>query len=156
MLYLIYIITVHLTHWGRVTHKSTVIGSDNGLSSGWRQAIIWRNAGILLIEPLWTNFSEIFSEIKINPFSFKKMHLKMSSGKWWPFCVGLNVLKSSTRLAFFCVGFVLVYFITTSWHGNIFRISGLLWGEPNGPPVVRLTKGLVSWSFDIFFGVRLN
>ena len=35
------------------------IGSDNGLSPGRRQAIIWTNAGILLIEPLWTNFSEI-------------------------------------------------------------------------------------------------
>ena len=25
-------------------------------------------------------------------FSFKKMHLKMSFGKWRPFCIGLNVL----------------------------------------------------------------
>ena len=43
----------HLTHWGRVTHicisKLTIIGSDNGLSPGRRQAIIWTNAGILLI-----------------------------------------------------------------------------------------------------------
>ena len=42
-----------LTHWGRVTHKCvsklTIIGSDNGLSPGRRQAIIWTNAGILLI-----------------------------------------------------------------------------------------------------------
>ena len=29
---------------------------------------------------------------EIHTFSFKKMHLKMSSGKWWPFCLGLNVL----------------------------------------------------------------
>ena len=29
--------------------KQTIIGSDNGLSPGWRQAIIWTNAGILLI-----------------------------------------------------------------------------------------------------------
>ena len=28
-----------------------------------RQAIIWNNAGILLIEPLGTNFSEILIEI---------------------------------------------------------------------------------------------
>ena len=44
-----------LTHWGRVTHicvgKLTIIGSGNGLSPGRRQAIIWTNAGILLIEP---------------------------------------------------------------------------------------------------------
>ena len=84
-----------LTHWGRVTHicvnKLTIIGSDNGLSPGQRQAIVWTNAGILLIGPLWTNFSEIL--IAIHTFSFKKMHLKMSSGKWRPFCLGLNVLK---------------------------------------------------------------
>ena len=52
-----------LTHWGRVTHKCvgklTIIGSDNGLSPGRHQAIIWTNAGILLSGPLGTNFSEI-------------------------------------------------------------------------------------------------
>ena len=45
-----------LTHWGRVTHicvsKLTIIGSDNGLSPDRRQAIIWTNAGLLLIGPL--------------------------------------------------------------------------------------------------------
>ena len=39
--------------------KLTNIGSDNGLSPGRRQAIIWTNAGMLLIGPLGTNFSEI-------------------------------------------------------------------------------------------------
>ena len=84
-----------LTHWGRVTHlcvsKLTSIASDNGLSPGWRQAIIWTNAGILLIGPLGTNFSEILGEI--HTFSFKKMRLKMSSEKWRPFCPSLNVLN---------------------------------------------------------------
>ena len=78
-----YIRRITLTHWGRVSHiyvgKLTVIGSDNGLSPGRRQAIIWNNAGILLIGPLGTNVSEIL--IEIYTFSFKKMHLKMSSGK---------------------------------------------------------------------------
>ena len=72
--------------------KLTIIGSDNGLSPGRRQAIIWTNAGILLIWTLGTNFSEIL--IEIYTFSLKKMHLKMSSGKWRPFCLGLNVLTS--------------------------------------------------------------
>ena len=83
-----------LTHWGRVTHicvsKLTTIGSDNGLSPGRRQAIIWSNAGILFNWTLGTNFSEILSEI--DSFSFKQMRLKMSSGKWRPYCLGLNVL----------------------------------------------------------------
>ena len=54
----------------------TIIGSDNGLSPGQRQAIILTNAGILLIGPLGTNFNEIL--IKIHTFSFKKMKLKCS------------------------------------------------------------------------------
>ena len=87
-------LSLHITHWGRVTHicvgKLTIIGSDNVLSPGRRQAIIWTNDGILLIWLLGTNFSEILSEI--HSFSFKKMHLKMSSGKGRPFCLGLNVL----------------------------------------------------------------
>ena len=85
----------HLTHWGRVTHicvnKILIIGSDNGLSPDRRQAIIWTNAGILLIGPLGTNFSEIAIEIHIS--LFKKIHLKISSAKWRPFYLGLNVLN---------------------------------------------------------------
>ena len=68
-----------LTHWGRVSHicvrNLTIIVSDNGLSPGWRYAIIWTNAGLLLIGPLGTNFSEILIEIQTS--SFKKMHLKV-------------------------------------------------------------------------------
>ena len=71
--------------------KLTIIGWDNGLSPGRRQAIISTNAGILLIRPLGTNFSEIW--IEIDTFSLKKMHLKMLSKKWRPFCLGLNVLN---------------------------------------------------------------
>ena len=87
-----------LTRWGRVTHicvsKVTIIGSDNGLSPGRRQAIIWTNAGIFLIGPLGTNFSEIL--IRIQTFSFKKMHWKMSFAKRRPFSLGLNVLIRPT------------------------------------------------------------
>ena len=46
----LYVIALSLTHWGRVTHicdcNLTIIGSDNGLSPGRHQAIIWTNAGI--------------------------------------------------------------------------------------------------------------
>ena len=83
-----------LTHWGRVTHicvrKIIIIGSDNGLSPDRRQAIIWTNAKILVIGPRGTNFSDIL--IGIQAFSFKKMHLKMSSAKWRPVCLDLNIL----------------------------------------------------------------
>ena len=68
------------------------IGSDNDLLPGQCQAIIWTNARILLTEPVGTNFSEIL--IRIQALSFKKMHLKMSSAKWHPFCLSLNVLNA--------------------------------------------------------------
>ena len=65
---------VVLTHWGRMTHiclsKLTSTVSDNGLSPGRHQAIVWTNTGILLIGPLGTNFSEIL--IGIRTFWFKK------------------------------------------------------------------------------------
>ena len=80
--------------WEFKTQKLPLDGTlDNGLSPGRRLAIIWANAGVLLIGPLGTNFSEI--SVEIYTFSLKKMHwiLKMSSGKWRPFCFGLIVLS---------------------------------------------------------------
>ena len=84
------------THWGRMTHicvdNLTITGSDYGLSPARHQAILWTNAGILLIGPLGTKFSEVL--IKIHTFSFKKMHLKMLSGKWQPFFLASMCLCS--------------------------------------------------------------
>ena len=63
------------------------------------QAIFWTNAGLLLVRPLGTIFSEIL--IKIRNFSFTKMHLKISSAKWRsPFVRGgdeLKITATSTR-----------------------------------------------------------
>ena len=91
-----------------VIGELTIIGSDNGLSPGRRQAIIWTNAGILLIGPLGTDFRENF--IGIQTFSFKKMHLKISSGKWRPFCLGLNVLRNgsviTSQRSHGCISFI--------------------------------------------------
>ena len=78
--------------------KQTIIGSENGLSPGRRQAIIWTNAGVLLIGTLGTNFNEILIEIR--KFSFKKMGLNVSFAKWQSFCLGLNVLKHSPESNF--------------------------------------------------------
>ena len=118
---------VKLTHWGRVTHicvsNLTIIGSDNGLSPDRRQAIIWTNAGILLIRTLGTNFSEILSEI--HAFSFKKMHLKMSSAKWRLFRLGLNEL----RVVYFYTRRVGPSFLSPcvdwwkgTWHGELLYV----------------------------------
>ena len=114
-----------LTHWGWVTHicvsKSTIIASDNGLSPDRRQAIIWNNHGILLIWSLGTNFSEFL--IEIHSFSFKKIHLKMSSGKWRPFCLGLNVLKYFTILVGWCSVFCPYYVQGVPWSRQRWEIT---------------------------------
>ena len=66
--------------------KLVIIGADNGLSP----AVIWTNDRTLVFLPYGTNFKEIL--IAFHTFSFRQMHLKMSSGKWQPFCLDLNVL----------------------------------------------------------------
>ena len=70
--------------------KLTIISSENYLSPGRRKAIIWTNHLILLMRTIGTNFSETLN--KILTFSFKKMHLKMSSAQWRQFYLGFNVL----------------------------------------------------------------
>ena len=107
-------IVINLTHWGRVTHmcvsKLAIIGSDNGLSTDRRRSFIWTNVGILLIWHLGTNFSEI--TIEIYTFSYKKMHLIMSSGKWRSFRLGLNVLTwgRCVSAGVKCVSHIFVWF----------------------------------------------
>ena len=73
------------------SEKPISIASDNGLSLGQHQAIIWTKAWILVIRPLWTNLNEIL--IEIYTVSYKKIHFKMLSGRWWPYCLGLSVLN---------------------------------------------------------------
>ena len=55
--------------------KSTIVGSDNDLSPGRRQAIICTNDGILLIRPVGTNFNELLSS-KFKYFHRRKYALK--------------------------------------------------------------------------------
>ena len=76
------------THSDRVTHTCVSIASDNGLSPIRRQAISWTNVD-LPNGHLVMHFSEIL--VKIRKLPFKKMHLKMTSAKWRPPCLGLHV-----------------------------------------------------------------
>ena len=83
-----------LTHWGRVMHicvcKLIIIGCDNGLLLGRCQAIIWANAGILLVTPSGINFIEISSEIQ--HFHSIKCIWKCCLQNDGHFVSGLNVL----------------------------------------------------------------
>ena len=109
--------------------KLSIIDSDNGLSPSRRRAIIRTNAGILSIGPLGTNFSDIL--IEIHTFSLKKMHLKMSSGKWRPYCLGLHVLKRqmSTKTSSPASRLFVQQFAQVDTKGNI--------RAPHGRPSVK-------------------
>ena len=70
---------LELTRWGRMKHIRVtaasvnwdIIGSDNGLSPGRLQAIIWTNDGILLIWPLGTKL-----QWNVNQNSYISIHQK--------------------------------------------------------------------------------
>ena len=159
-----------ISYWGRVTlicvGNLTIIVSYKGFSPVRCQAIIWPNAGMLLIWPWETKFNEI--SIKIHTFSFfRKMAAILSrsllfSGK------SAYVLASSP----WCVSWVIFYFITsfdihglflhvgincmmTLSYGNIFRVTGPLCGEFTGPGEFP-TQRSVTRSFDVLFDLRLN
>ena len=114
--------------------KLTIIDSDNGLSPERHQAIIWTNVGILLIRTLGTNFSEILSEIQT--FSFKKMPLKMSSAKWRPFCLGLNVLRRIWGFAcpVYCKARHLMSSYTEHWNRTLTH-----WGRDKMDAILQTT-----------------
>ena len=107
-----------LIDWGRATRicvgNLTITSSDNCLSPGRRHAIIWTDAGILLIGLSKTDFNEIihFHSRKFENVPWQQgswgQHgahlgptwprwapctlLSGSSGRWRPFCLGLHVL----------------------------------------------------------------
>ena len=140
-----------------------------------RQTISWTNAGIPLIGPLETSFSEIWS--KYNNFSFKKMNLKMSLAKCLAFCLGLIMstvndwinpclvnretyrwlIDRLIAVLFFTVShdFHTESSIMTSSNGNISALLAFYAG--NSPVTGEFhTKRPVRRSFDVFFDLRLN
>ena len=96
--YFVFLFPLFLTHWGRVTHicfgELTIIGSDNGLSPGWRQAIIWTNAGALSIGPLGNFYRNSYFFIQENKFDF--VVCEMAAILSWHQCVN----PSSTGLVY--------------------------------------------------------
>ena len=117
------------THWGQVVHicvsKLTIIGSDNGLPPDRRQAIIWTNAGILLIRTLGTNFSEILGETHFHSRKCiwkwrlrKGVYLDSASVSWRELCyyhyprsgmvIGSWQLMTCGMLDSQCIGFMSV------------------------------------------------
>ena len=134
--------TVFLTHWGRVKHlcvsKLTIIGSDNGLSPGRRQAIVWTIAWILLIGPLGTNFSEIskFIHFHFQGNVFENVVWKMAAILSRPQCVDIT-----THTVMQCMGTVITYVIYGSMCDMYFHSLDSFTGiRPNTVPVKRSHK----------------
>ena len=101
-----------LTHWGRMAYicvgKLTIIVSDNGLSPGRRQAIVWTNAEILLIGRPRTYFIEILIEIQIFPLTnmLENAVCEMLSILSRPQCVLKRNLQKNIHVWNYCMNTV--------------------------------------------------
>ena len=85
-----------LINWGRVTHIC-VSKINHHWSREW--FVAWSAPSHYLnqcwIIVHWNLKNKLQWNLnKICTFTFKKMHLKMSSVKWRPFCLGLNMLRT--------------------------------------------------------------
>ena len=80
-----------LTHWGRVAH---ICVSKLSLVQIMACRMAAASDSLLSIGTSRINNREIV--IEFQTFSFKKMHLKISSAKWRLSCLGLNVLENDT------------------------------------------------------------
>ena len=124
------------THLPQVSVNQVSIGSNNGLSPGRCQGIIWTNDGIMLFGPLGINFGEILIHCR-NPIRHpaSSYHLKdkymNSIGK----TVGIMNYSSSgalncwclIRITFwfsilFCIFNIKLTFLTLVWHRTEHRI----------------------------------
>ena len=133
-----------LTHWGRVMHicvsKLNIIASDNGLSPGQHQAIIWTNAGILLIKPSGTNFSEILIRIQI--FSFTKNVLENVVCKMAFILCRSQCVKSSVSMVFIDLDNALSNYWIHNNRTNIFHFKNM----KHSPPAHKLSQQL-TWLY---------
>ena len=98
--------------------NQTIIGSDNQ-----HRCIV-----------NWTLGNKLRWNIDGNAnISFKKMHWKMSSVKWWPSFLGLNVLSDT------CMCQWLVYVVSSVWHQAItWNIADVLTCIPMGTAFVEI------------------
>ena len=89
--------SIWLTHWGPVTHicvgNVTIIGSDDGLLPGWRQAITCTNVGIVN----WTLRNKLQWNVNPNSYIFiQETAFEYVIRKMAAICIGLNMLNSIT------------------------------------------------------------
>ena len=86
-----------------------IISSDNGLSPGRRQAIIWTNDGILLI---WTLRKKLFNRnlnIFIQDNAFENIVCEMMAILAWPQCVNTWTDVQDTNIDSLWLGDIYMY-----------------------------------------------
>ena len=138
-------------------------GSGNGLLPVWRQAITWTNAGVWSIGVLGTNFSEIW--IWILSFSLKKMHLKMSSEKWRPYCPGGDELSHQSVKKLFSASLLFSKqnrHLFYSWYNHDFHINTFIhfihivkeMHKMSGKYLKKNAK--LAWNFFFYFPVSFS
>ena len=103
--------------------QHTNIASDNGLSPVQRQAIIWTIPAMLSIRTEGTYFSEIL--FKMQKFSFKEMHLEMSSAQVAAILAGLNMLIQIRHNSTKCLYWSYNYFALVCWCYALLLIACL-------------------------------
>ena len=72
--------------------NKAIVCSGNDLSPTRHQVIVWANDSLLSITAWVTYISMKFNLIK-RAYVFMNMHLKISSAKWRPFRLSLNVIR---------------------------------------------------------------
>ena len=105
-------------------NKLIIIGPNNDLSPGRRQAIIWTNGDTLLIEPLGTIFSEILFKIYalfIQENAFENVVWKISANLHRPQWVKLaRPLCHVTRSLIYCTASIKIVFL---WEENLYTTN---------------------------------
>ena len=80
---------------------------------------IWTNDYIFINWNLRNTFQ--WNSIRNQRFSFKNIHIKTSSAKWWPYCLGLNVLTPPSPNATYMrqwIGPALVHILACRLFGS--------------------------------------
>ena len=122
-----------LTHWARVTHicvdNQTIIVSDNGLSPGRRQAIIWTNVIVnwTLRKKLQWNFNRnynIFSQENAFENVVRKLAAILSRPQW------VNTVASASIC--WIHAFPVVHGLSTMPYTELTH-----WGRDKWPPFSR-------------------
>ena len=118
-----------LTYWGRVTHlcvsKIVSLGSGYGISPGRCQAIFWTNVFCMVNWTVWEKRSGNFQS-KSTHIYLSNVHLKLSSAKWWPCCLVLNLWTNRGWVTHMCekTGYcsvqqwLVICWVTNRYHYN--------------------------------------